>query len=151
MCSVIINLGTCDINNNRINLRSMVSSFYPPPPPHPLPMMRNSTENRKNPAKIRVLFCWLGLNLFWPKLNKKGRYCKVPKISPGAYIFQRPFLRGLSTEGNLRFQINWASLIVGSKFTIFTVFVLLYFVFEGNFPSTSPWEAYIWRGDLTEG
>ena len=30
-------------------------------------------------------------------------------------------------------------------------FVLLYFVFEGNFPSTSPRGAYIWRGDLTEG
>ena len=28
-------------------------------------------------------------------------------------------------------------------------FVLL--VFEGNFPSTSPRGAYIWRGDLTEG
>ena len=24
---------------------------------------------------------------------------KVPKISPGAYIFQRPFLRGLFLEG----------------------------------------------------
>ena len=51
-------------------------------------------------------------------------------------------------EGNLRFKINWASLIVGSKFT---VFALLYFVFEGNFPSTSPRGAYIWRGDLMEG
>ena len=29
--------------------------------------------------------------------------------------------------------------------------MLFYFVFEGNFPSTSPWGAYIWRGDLTEG
>ena len=28
----------------------------------------------------------------------------------------------------MRFKINWASLIVGSKFT----------VFEGNFPSTTP-------------
>ena len=46
------------------------------------------------------------------------------------------------------FKINWASLIVGSKFTIFALF---YFVFEGNFPSTSPRRAYIWRGDLTEG
>ena len=46
-------------------------------------------------------------------------------------------------EGNLRFKIDWASLIVGSKFTAF--------VFEGNFPSTSPRGAYIWRGDLTEG
>ena len=51
-------------------------------------------------------------------------------------------------EGNLRFKIDWTSLIVGSKFT---VFALLYFVLEGNFPSASPWGAYIWRGDLTEG
>ena len=56
--------------------------------------------------------------------------------------------RGLSTEGNLRFKIDWASLIFGSKFTVFALF---YFVFEGNFPSTSPRGAYIWRGDLTEG
>ena len=32
-------------------------------------------------------------------------------------------------EGNLRFKIDWASLIVGRKFTFF---VLFYFVFEGN-------------------
>ena len=50
--------------------------------------------------------------------------------------------------GNLRFKLDWANLIVGSKFTIFSLF---YVVFEGNFPSTSPWGAYIWRGDLTEG
>ena len=48
----------------------------------------------------------------------------------------------------MRFKIDWASHIVESKFT---VFALLYFVFEGNFPSTSPRGAYIWRGDLTEG
>ena len=47
----------------------------------------------------------------------------------------------------MRFKINWASLIVGSKFTIFALF---YFVFDGNFPSTNPRGAYIWRGDLTE-
>ena len=46
------------------------------------------------------------------------------------------------------FEIGLASLIVGSKFTVFALF---YFVFEGNFPSTSPRGAYIWRGDLTEG
>ena len=50
--------------------------------------------------------------------------------------------------GNLRFKIDWASHIVGSKFTVFALF---YFVFESNFPSTSPRGAYIWRGDLTEG
>ena len=26
-------------------------------------------------------------------------YRKIPKVSPGAYIFQRPFLRGLFLEG----------------------------------------------------
>jgi len=70
-------------------------------------------------------------------------------------------------EGNLRFKIDWASLIVGRKFTAVSLF---YFVFEGNFPSTSPprglylegrfnggffalpvWGAYIWRGLYMEG
>ena len=48
----------------------------------------------------------------------------------------------------MRFEIDWASLIVGSKFTVYALF---YFIFKGNFPSTSPWGACIWRGDLTEG
>ena len=49
----------------------------------------------------------------------------------------------------MRFKIDWAKLIVGSKFPFFALF---YFVFEGNFLSTSPpGGAYIWRGDLTEG
>ena len=48
----------------------------------------------------------------------------------------------------MRFKIDWASLIVGSKFTVLALF---YFVFEGRFPSTSPRGAYIWRGHLTEG
>ena len=47
----------------------------------------------------------------------------------------------------MRFKIGWAILIVGSKFTVFSLF---YFVFEGNSPSTSPRGANIWRGDLTE-
>ena len=51
-------------------------------------------------------------------------YCKIPKISPGAYIFQRPFLRGLSMEGNLHFKIDWANLILGRKFTVFALFTL---------------------------
>ena len=51
-------------------------------------------------------------------------------------------------EGNLCFKIDWASLIVGSKFTVFALF---YFVFEGNFQVQAPRGAYIWRGDLTEG
>ena len=64
-------------------------------------------------------------------------------IFGGAYI-----RRGLSTEGNLRLQIDWVSLIVQSKFTVFALF---YFVFEGNFLSRSPRGAYRWRCDLMEG
>ena len=51
----------------------------------------------------------------------------------------------------MRFTIDWASLTVGSKFTISA---LSYFVFEGSFSKYKPLggeEAYIWRGDLTEG
>ena len=43
-------------------------------------------------------------------LLKYHKHDKILKISPGAYVFQRPFLRGLCTEGNLRFKIDWASL-----------------------------------------
>ena len=57
-------------------------------------------------------------------------------------------MEGLIYGGKFAFQIDWASLIVGSKFTVFALF---YFVFEGNFSNTSPRGAYIWRGDLTEG
>ena len=91
------------------------------------------------------------------KHNTLG-YRKIPKTSPQGLYFSKAHFeglifggayvrRGLSTEGNLRFKIDWASLIVGSKFTIFALF---YFVFEGNFLSTSPRGGYIWRGDLTE-
>ena len=48
----------------------------------------------------------------------------------------------------MHFKIDWASLIVGSKFIVFALF---YFVFESNFPSTSSWGAYIRRGNLTDG
>ena len=51
-------------------------------------------------------------------------------------------------EGNLRFKIDLAGLIVGSKFTVFALF---YFVFEGNFPSTSPQGAYTLRGLMHGG
>ena len=48
----------------------------------------------------------------------------------------------------MRFKIDWASLIVGSKFTVYTFF---YFVLEGNFPSTSHWGLIFGGGDLAEG
>ena len=57
----------------------------------------------------------------------------------------------------MRFKLDWASLIVGSKFTIFALF---YFVFETLFQVQPPeelifvlpvWGAYIWRGLYIEG
>ena len=85
----------------------------------------------------------------WSNKISQLNYRKIPKISPGAYIsFSKALFEGLMLEGNLRFKIDWASHIVGSKFT---VFALLYFVFECNLPSTSPRGTYIWRSDLTEG
>ena len=83
---------------------------------------------------------------FWHlKQLTELKYHKIPKISPTACIFQRLFLieglifGGAYLRGNLCFKIDWASHIVGSKFTIFALF---YLVFDGNFPSTSPQGAY---------
>ena len=65
----------------------------------------------------------------------------------------------------MRFETDWASLVVGRNFTVFALF---YFVFEGNFQGQDPrglyldgrfnggffalrvWRAYIWRGLLSE-
>lgn len=54
---------------------------------------------------------------------------KIPKINLGLIFFKGPFegayfRKGLSSEGNLHFQINSASLIVESKFTVFDLFQL---------------------------
>ena len=43
----------------------------------------------------------------------------------------------------MRFKIDWASLSVGGKFTVFALF---YFVFEGNFQEQAPppgWGLYL--------
>ena len=50
-------------------------------------------------------------------------------------------------EGNMRFKIDWASLIVGSKFTIFALFYLAIFLVQ----APRGGGAYVRRGGLTEG
>ena len=50
--------------------------------------------------------------------------------------------RGLSMEGNFRFKIYSASLLVGRKFTVFALF---YFVCEGNFQVQAPGGLYLER------
>ena len=56
--------------------------------------------------------------------------------------------RGLSMEGNLRFKIDSASLIVGRKFTVFPLF---YSVYEGNFQVQGPGELIFGGAILTKG
>ena len=108
------------------------------------------------------------------KESKKMAYRKISKISTGAYIFQRPFLRGLFLEvlifggPYLRREIDWASLIFGGKFTGFCFVLLcinlgaifqvqspggLYLEgpFNGDFFTLPVWGAYIWRGLYVEG
>ena len=70
-------------------------------------------------------------------------------------------MRGLCTEGNFRFKIDLASLIVGSKFTVFVCFTLYLRAiskykprgvctldgrFNGGFFALRVLGAYIWRG-----
>ena len=98
-----------------------------------------------------------------PTLNEVGvgktiaciGYSKIPKISPGANIFQRPFLRGLFLEGfmyegKFTFQNRSGQPYSWKEFYRFFFFVLLCKV-EDNFQVQDPGGAYIWRGDLTEG
>ena len=69
-------------------------------------------------------------------------------------------------EGNLRLKIDWASLILGRKFTVFLCFTLylraiskykppggLYLEgrFNGGFFALRVWGAYIWRDLYMEG
>ena len=70
-------------------------------------------------------------------------------------------------EGNVRFKLDWASLMVGSKFTVFAHCFTLYLRaifqvqtpgglylegrFNGGFFALPVWGAYIWRGLYMEG
>ena len=71
---------------------------------------------------------------------------KIPKISPRAYIFQRPFLRGLwevCISKSIGLANSWKGIY---RFC----FVLL--CIKGQFSKYKPLGgAYIWRSDFTEG
>ena len=87
-----------------------------------------------------------------------SQYRKSPKMSPEAYIFQRPFLGGLFLEG-----VIFGGAYVRREFCVSkSIGLALYW--EGNLPfllcltlylraisKYKPPGAYIWRGDLTEG
>ena len=87
--------------------------------------VRTSARNGRFSATLYSGIYWLH-----PELGRWNKsYRKIPKVSPGTYIFERPFLRGLSMEGNLRFKIDSGSPLVGTKSTVFA---------WGQFPNTSP-------------
>ena len=73
------------------------------------------------------------------------RYRKIPKISPAACIFQRPFLRGLFLEGPIfggtyvRREVCVSKLIgLACSGKEITIFALFYFVFESKFQVQPP-------------
>ena len=83
------------------------------------------------------------------------KYRKIPKISPGAYIFQRPFLRGLFLEGPIfggayvRREIcviKSVGLACSGKEIYHFCFVL--FCIRGQIPSTSPPGGLIFGGAI---
>ena len=86
----------------------MITMLSPSPPPASKKKKKKKKEKKENEEGKA--------NNKKKQQENEEQYRKIPKISPGAYIFQRPFLRGLSMEGNLLFKIDWASLVVGSKF-----------------------------------
>ena len=75
--------------------------------------------------------------------NSKQNYRKIPKICPGAYIFQRPFLRGLFLEG-LIFGGAYVrrEICVSKSIGLAYSWKEIYRFCSGG--------AYIWRRDLTE-
>ena len=102
------------------------------------------------------------------------KYRKIPKINPGAYIFQRPFLRGLflegpilgkaqlCMEGNLHYKISWAWKWNLPFLLCFTLYLRvnskykppggLYSErrFNGGFFALWFWGAYIWMSLFSE-
>ena len=80
--------------------------------PTPKYVQTSLTDKWKNCIASYHNSCFLkppkrnGLNhfIFQPKFpvfpsKINGKYCKIPKISPGAFIFQRCFFRGSFSEG----------------------------------------------------
>ena len=53
-------------------------------------------------------------------------------------------------EGNLHFKINWTSLILGKKFTVFLCSTL-YLRAISKYKPPGGGGASTWRGDLTKG
>ena len=78
------------------------------------------------------------------------------KINPGAYIFQRPLLRGLFLEGLIHGQGKLASPNQwGYRFCVVLLCVVRRTIFQVQAPRVGGGKEgaylYIWKGDLREG
>ena len=104
--------------------------------------LNNDDNGNKKVAKNEFTSFQTYSRLFGSALFVKWRLIFFKGPFWGAYFWRGLYSEGLIYGGKLAFQ---------NRLGNFTVFALFYYVFEGNFPSTSPRGAYIWRGDLTEG
>ena len=109
----------------------------------------------KVPRKVILNQGWSRRNGGWDVIET---YRKIPKISPGAYIFQWTFLRGLFLEGLIFGGVYvWREICVSKSIKLACSgkeiynFALFCFVFEDKFQVQVPRGTYIRRGDLTEG
>ena len=91
-------------------------------------------------------------------LSRNVTYRKIPKISSGSYIFQRPFLRGLFLDGFIfrgayvgREVCFSKSIGLAYSWKEIDLFWFVLLCIWGQFPSTSPRGAYFRTGDFTEG
>ena len=76
----------------------------------------------------QILFC----------KSPQSKYRKIMKISPGAYIFQRPFLRGLYSEGLIyRGKFAFESRL-GQSYSWKEIYRFCFVLLEGKFQVQAP-------------
>ena len=91
------------------------------------------------------------------RFHTETNYRKIPKISLGAYIFQRPFLRGLFLQGlilggaYLRREICVSKSIgLALQLEVNLPFLLCFTLYSRAIFLISPRGTYIWRGLFSE-
>ena len=74
-------------------------SYWSAPRRRPLGKGNAGSRNVLSPPGSASVSFFVDVICLKNKLSLKINYHKIPKISPSAYIFQRPFLRGLFLKG----------------------------------------------------
>ena len=98
---------TCqDTCRSRKSRSQTLRSYWSAPRRRPLGKGNAGSRNVLSPPGSASVSFFVDVICLKNKLSLKINYRKIPKISPRAYIFQRPFLRGLFLKG----------LIYGGKF-----------------------------------